>query len=76
MTNKTVGAFEAKTHFSELLAQAQQGQAFVITKNGKPVATLGPLVSGGVTSILGLYKGKMKVSKDFDEPLEDFKDYQ
>lgn len=40
---KTVGAFEAKTHLSELLDQAARGQRFTITKRGKPVAMLVPL---------------------------------
>ena len=36
----TVGAFEAKTHFSALLERAQRGEQIVITKHGKPVAKL------------------------------------
>lgn len=40
---KTVGAFEAKTHLSELLDLAALGQRFTITKRGKPVAMLVPL---------------------------------
>ncbi len=37
---KTVGAFEAKTHFSALLAQVQKGVEITITSHGKPVAKL------------------------------------
>ena len=36
----TIGAFEAKTHFSELLRKAEQGEAFEIQRRGKPVAML------------------------------------
>ena len=36
----TVGAYEAKTRFSELLATAAGGEAVVITKHGHPVAQL------------------------------------
>jgi prevent-host-death family protein len=39
---KTVGAFEAKTHFSELLERAEKGEEIVITKRGKVVARLVP----------------------------------
>ena len=39
---QTVGAFEAKTHFSALLEQVQRGQGIVITKHGHPVAKLVP----------------------------------
>ena len=37
-----VGAFEAKTHLSALLARAERGERFVITKHGLPVAELVP----------------------------------
>jgi prevent-host-death family protein len=37
-----IGAFEAKTHFSQLLARATRGEAFVITHRGRPVARLVP----------------------------------
>ena len=36
----TVGAYEAKTRFSELLATAAGGEAVVITKHGHPIAQL------------------------------------
>lgn len=35
-----VGAFEAKTHLSELLERIEHGEEFTITKHGKPVARL------------------------------------
>ena len=37
---KTMGAFEAKTHFSSLLDQVEQGEEFLITKHGHPVAKI------------------------------------
>lgn len=36
----TVGAFEAKTKFSELLDRVERGEEVVITRHGKPVARL------------------------------------
>jgi prevent-host-death family protein len=36
----TVGAFEAKPHFSTLLDWVAKGEGVVITKHGKPVARL------------------------------------
>lgn len=41
---KQFGAFKAKTHFSELLAEVMQGERFVITKNGVRVAMLVPFI--------------------------------
>ena len=40
--NKNVGAFNAKTHLSQLLMEVQNGVEIVITKRGKPVARLIP----------------------------------
>ena len=43
MKVKDVGAFEAKTHFSEILRQVESGTMYTITRKGKPVARLAPL---------------------------------
>ncbi len=40
---KTIGSFSAKTHLSDLLEQVAQGESFLITKRGKPMATLSPV---------------------------------
>jgi prevent-host-death family protein len=37
-----VGAFEAKTHFSQLLERVQRGEEITITRRGRPVARLVP----------------------------------
>jgi prevent-host-death family protein len=39
---KTIGAYEAKTHFSRLLDDAAHGESVAITKNGITVALLVP----------------------------------
>ena len=41
-TSMTVGAFEAKTKFSELLERVSQGAEITITKHERPVARLVP----------------------------------
>ena len=40
---KTIGAFEAKTHLSELLDLAALGERVTITRRGKPIAMLVPM---------------------------------
>ncbi len=40
---RTIGAFEAKAHLSELLAAVEKGEALTITRRGKPVAELRPV---------------------------------
>ena len=37
---ETIGLFEAKTHLSELVARAEQGEEVIITRHNKPVAKL------------------------------------
>lgn len=39
---KQFGAFEAKTHFSELLGEVINGEKFIITKHGVQVAMIIP----------------------------------
>jgi prevent-host-death family protein len=39
---KEIGAFEAKTRFSELLRKVDQGERFTVTKRGRAVAQLVP----------------------------------
>jgi prevent-host-death family protein len=41
---KTIGAFEAKTHLSELLDLAAVGERITITRRGRAVAMLVPFV--------------------------------
>ena len=41
-----VGAYEAKTHLSELLEKVEAGQEITITKHGAPVAKLVPVKKG------------------------------
>lgn len=40
---KTVGAYEAKAHFSQLLEEVAKGETITITKHGVPVAMLRPV---------------------------------
>ena len=42
---ESVGSFEAKTHLAQPLERAAQGEEFTITKHGKPVARLVPIVT-------------------------------
>ena len=42
-SSNTVGAYDAKTHLSELLEKVEAGQEITITKHGAPVAKLVPV---------------------------------
>lgn len=44
-----IGAFEAKTHLSELLDRVEQGEELVITRRGRAVARLVPIADAART---------------------------
>jgi prevent-host-death family protein len=52
---RTVGASEAKAKFSELLSRVSQGVEFTITRHGKPVARLVPIVKPSRVELTGLF---------------------
>lgn len=43
-----IGAYEAKTHLSEILERVRKGECFTITKHGQAVAELRPPVGQGL----------------------------
>lgn len=63
---------EASQHLSDLIEAALRGEEIVITKDEQPVVKLVPFKRGRRA---GSAKGLIEISDDFDEPLEDFKDY-
>ena len=74
MKTKAIGAFEAKTHLSELLDRVGHGQVYVITKGGRPVAELRP-VPGRTRLRFGSDKGRITIGDNFDAPLPDMQEY-
>ena len=64
-----VGVHEAKTHLSKLLARVAAGEVVVISRAGLPVARLVPVAAPARKRALGRYKGKVRISEDFDAPL-------
>lgn len=73
MKPKKVGAFQAKTHLSALLAKVEHGQVYVITRRGRAVAELRPVAKGGLR--FGTDAGAIVIGEDFDAPLPDFDEY-
>jgi prevent-host-death family protein len=58
-----------------LVEAALNGEEVIITKNNKPVIKLTPVSPVKKPRQPGSAKGLVIISDDFDEPLEDFKDY-
>jgi prevent-host-death family protein len=59
---------EAKTKLSELVTEVEAGGEVILARAGKPVARLLPLQKPRARK-LGRWKGKVRMSKDFDAPL-------
>lgn len=68
---KMVNVFEAKTRLSQLLDLAASGEEVIIARAGKPMAKLIPYRINQRPRKPGYWKGKIKISKDFDELPED-----
>ncbi len=70
-----VNVQEIQSNFSNLLSRVFGGEEIVILRDEKPVAKLVPVNGFKAKRRLGTAKGKIKMAEDFDEPLEDFKEY-
>ena len=66
-----VNIYEAKTHFSKYVEQAESGVDVIIARGGKQVARLTAIAPPKDRIRFGVLKGKVRVSADFDEPLPD-----
>lgn len=44
---ETVGSIDAENHLSQLLDRVAEGEEFIITRHGKPVAKLIPATTAG-----------------------------
>jgi prevent-host-death family protein len=64
---------EAKTHLSQLVERALEGEEIVLTRRGEPAVRLVPARSaGGFASLAGVWEGRVRIGEDFDELPEDF----
>jgi prevent-host-death family protein len=64
-----VNIYEAKTHFSKYVEQAESGEDVIIARSGKQVARLTAIEPQKRPIRFGVLKGKVRVSDDFDAPL-------
>ncbi|MDA2919093.1 type II toxin-antitoxin system Phd/YefM family antitoxin [Desulfobacterota bacterium AH_259_B03_O07] len=66
---KTVNVHEAKTHLSKILSRVLNGEEIVISKAGKPVARLVPIIEKKKNRKPGTAINKIQIKKDFEAPL-------
>ncbi len=71
-----VNIHEAKTHFSKLLKKVLDGEEVIIAKGNRPVAKLVSYHPDRPKRKLGSAKGEVWIAPDFDEPLDEFEEYQ
>lgn len=68
---------QASKHLPEFIEAVMSGEEIIITKDDQPVAKLVavPPPKKRRPAKAGSAKGLIEISEDFDEPLEDFKEY-
>lgn len=67
---------QAKLNLTVLIKAAINGEEIVITQDEKTAVKLVPTSTEKPRPKFGSAKGKIEVPDDFNEPLEDFADYQ
>lgn len=66
---KSVNIHEAKTHLSRLVERVEGGEEITLARAGRPVARLVPYRARREPRRLGIWKGRVRISPDFDAPL-------
>lgn len=70
---------EAVNSLSLLIQKVMKGEEVFITENQKPIVKLVPVSNAPAKTKklikAGSAKGLIKIADDFDEPLEDFREY-
>lgn len=68
--------FESKTRFSELVQRVLAGERFFITRRGKRVAELRPVAEEKQPLRRGSARNPgYRMAEDFDQPLEELREY-
>ena len=79
----TVPLEQAQQQLAQLIERLAAGEELVITRGGKPVARLVPEAKANGASkapakadrVLGSARGRIRISDDFDAPLDEFREY-
>lgn len=71
----TVAIEQAQRELSRLIDDVALGERIVITRNQLPVAELVPVTHPVPKPTFGSAKGMVRMSEDFEAPIDDFQDY-
>ena len=67
-----IGMHAAKTHLSQLVERALDGEEIVLTRRGEPAVRLVPArTGGGFASLAGVWQGRVRIADDFDDLPDD-----
>lgn len=69
--SETVNIYDAKTRLSQLVDRAASGEEVIIARNGRPVARIVAFRQPPVVRRPGRLRGKIRIGRDFDDPLPD-----
>ena len=74
---KTVAIEDQAAELALLLEEVKRGEEVVVTDHNLPVAKIVPFKESPPRPRprFGALKGKILLAPDFDEPLDDFRDY-
>ena len=74
---KTLAIEDQIGELALLLEDVKRGEEVVVTDHNQPVARIVPIKETPVRPRprFGALKGKILLAPDFDEPLDDFRDY-
>ncbi len=72
---KYVDVAEAQSIFLQLIEEVVNGEEVIFTREGQPLAKLTRVEKRDGHWESGSAKGLMTMREDFDDPIEDFKDY-
>ncbi|MGD8751207.1 MAG: type II toxin-antitoxin system prevent-host-death family antitoxin [Anaerolineales bacterium] len=74
----TIGAYEAKTHFSKLIERVARGERITVTRHGVPVMTIQPVGTHPkmppedvIAAIKAFRKGKRLEERSIREMIEE-----
>ncbi|WP_016949285.1 type II toxin-antitoxin system Phd/YefM family antitoxin [Anabaena sp. PCC 7108] len=66
---------EAETQLAKLIEEVAGGEEVIITRNDGSSFKIVPITAVRASPKFGSAKGLVRMTDDFDEPLEDFEEY-
>lgn len=75
MGERAIDLNHAQALLPDLVREAARGENVILTEHGEPVAKIIPITRALGPRQFGSAKGLIRMADDFDEPLEDFRDY-